>query len=149
MRTLSNRDASLLRSQGGPLASVPFTIFPTDRTCRFDTQLFRILVLRRLRLPLPLTTRWCVCGRPLDNVGHHRAACSVAGILGRRVFPLETAAARIRRGWEAFLRRNSPVHLQLGVGEDSGHVRPARPGWTRRWSALLNCAAARAFASSL
>ena len=35
MPTLSNRNASLLRPQGGPLASVPFTIFPTDRaeTC--------------------------------------------------------------------------------------------------------------------
>ena len=65
MPTLSNRDLSLRRSQGRRLASVPFTIFPTDRTCRFDAQLFRILLLRRLRLPLPLTRRRCVCGRRL------------------------------------------------------------------------------------
>ena len=106
MPTLSNRDASLLRSQGGPLASLPLTIFPTNRTCKFDAQLFRILLLRRLRLPLPLTTRWCVCGRHLDNLGHHRAACSVAGILGRRGFPLETAAARICREAGARVRTN-------------------------------------------
>ena len=249
MPTIS-RDASLLRSQGGPLASVPLTIFPTDRTCRFDVQLFRILLLRRLRFPLPLTTRWCVCGHHLNNLGHHRAACSVAGILGRRGFQLETAAARICREAGARVRTNvfvrdldlgvvgvldgrrlevvadglplfngaqlaihtilvSPIHrdgtprprthhvhgvaLQharrnkeatypelVGRGgrarlvvlagevggrfsaetaqfissfEDSGHVRPAATlastVWTRRWSALLSCAAARAFASSL
>ena len=48
--TLSNRDATLLRSQGGPLASIPFTVFPTDRSCRIDPQPFRVLLLRRLRL---------------------------------------------------------------------------------------------------
>ena len=45
------------------------------------------LVFRKLRLLLSLTTRWCVCGRFLANLGHHRAACSVEGILGRRGFP--------------------------------------------------------------
>ena len=63
--TLSNSDATLLRSQAGPLASIPFTVFPTDRSCRIDPQPFCILLLRRLRLPLPFTARSCVCGRLL------------------------------------------------------------------------------------
>ena len=40
----------------------------------------RLLLLRRLRSPLPLTSRTCRCD--LDSVGHCRAACSVAGVLG-------------------------------------------------------------------
>ena len=43
-------------------------------------QPFRILLLRRLRLPLPFTARSCVCGRLLDNLGHHRSACSVSAV---------------------------------------------------------------------
>ena len=115
--TLSNRDATLLRSQAGPLASIPFTVFPTDRSCRIDPQPFRVLLLRRLRLPLPFTARSCVCGRLLDNLGHRRSACSVAGILGRRGCPLETAAARICRGAGGIVRTNVFLReLDLGVG---------------------------------
>ena len=51
--TLSNRDATLLRSQGA-LSSIPFIVFPTDRSCRIDPQPFRILLLRRLRPPAPV-----------------------------------------------------------------------------------------------
>ena len=106
-----------MRSQAGPLASIPFTVFPTDRSCRIDPQPFRILLLRRLRLPLPFTARSCVCGRLLDNLGHHRSACSVAGILGRRGFPLETAAAHICREAGGRVRTNVFLwELDLGVG---------------------------------
>ena len=44
---------------------------------------------------LPLTMRTCRCGRLLDKFGHHRAACAVAGVLGRRGFPVEVAGARV------------------------------------------------------
>ena len=53
-------------------------------------------LLRRLRLPLPLSGRSCRCGVPLDSSGHHRAACARAGILGEG-FALESVAARICR----------------------------------------------------
>ena len=36
-------------------------------------------------------------GRPLDVLGHHRAACANVGVLGRRGFALENAAARVCR----------------------------------------------------
>ena len=55
--TLSYSEAALFRSQGGPLASAPFVSFPWDRTCRLEPQPLRVLLLRRLRLPLTFTTR--------------------------------------------------------------------------------------------
>ena len=55
------------------------------------------LLLRRLRLPLPLSACSCRCGRLLDSLGHHRASCSRAGVLGRRGFAVESAGARICR----------------------------------------------------
>ena len=88
---------ALLRSQHGPLASAPFTALPTSRVTRIDAQPFRLLMCRRLHLPLPLTLRTCRCGRQLDMYGHHRAACAEAGVLGRRGFPLEVAAAQVCR----------------------------------------------------
>ena len=70
---------ALLRSQGGPFSGLPFIVFPTSMHQRFDSVLFRVLLFRRLRLPLPLSSRTCRCGRPLDVLGHHRAACSTSG----------------------------------------------------------------------
>ena len=66
-------------------------------------------MFRRVHLPLPLSTRNCRCGRPLDSLGHHRAACAVAGVLGRRGFPLESAAARVCREAGARVRTNVMV----------------------------------------
>ena len=82
--SLGDSERALALSQCGPLASVPFVCLPIDRTRRFDSQPFRLLLLRRLRQPLPLCLRNCRCGRPLDAFGHHQAACANAGVLGRR-----------------------------------------------------------------
>ena len=54
---------------------------PVSPLLRSDHDLFRILVLRRLCLPLPLSSRSCP---PLNLLGHHQAKCSRAGLLGRR-----------------------------------------------------------------
>ena len=70
---------------------------PANFLSRIDSHLLRVLLLRRLRLPLPLSARQCRCGRPLDAFGHHHAACAGAGVLGRRGFPVESAGARICR----------------------------------------------------
>ena len=59
-------------------------------------QPFRIWLCRRFRLPLPLTSRNCRCRHRLDKFGHHRAACSKVGVLGKG-FPLECAAAQMCR----------------------------------------------------
>ena len=95
--TLSPTDQAMLRSQGGPLAAAPFLALPTSRLTKLDPSVFRTLLLRRLRLPLPLTMRVCGCGPLLDAFGHHRSACAVSGVLGRRGFALESAMARICR----------------------------------------------------
>ena len=113
--TLSDPDIALLKSLGGPLASAPFVSFPTSRATRLEPQVSKVLILRRLRLPLPLTARVCRCGRLLDVFGHHRSACAVAG-LGRRGFPLETAAARICREFAQTLGRGQPVRHQEAQG---------------------------------
>ena len=95
-------------------ALAPFTAracSPTSPASRLDPQCFRILLLRRLWCPLPLSSAFCRCGQPLDSRGHHRAACATSGVLGRRGFPLESCAARIlQRGW------SEGVHQHQGPG---------------------------------
>ena len=97
MPGLSEGDRALMRSQSGSGAGVAFSSTPCTPLTRLEPQLFRVLLLRRLRLPLPFSRRFCRCGRLLDALGHHRAACARAGVLGRRGFALESAAARICR----------------------------------------------------
>ena len=94
---LSDKSRALLRSQGGPVAGLLFSCCPSSFHTRFAPQVFRVLLLRLLWLPLPLTKRTCGCGRLLDSFGHHRAACANVGVLGRRGFALESAAARMCR----------------------------------------------------
>ena len=88
---------ALLRSQGGSGAGMALSACPTCRVTKIHSHLFRVLLLRRLQLPAPLTARTCQCGRPLDSFGHHRAACARAGVLARRVYAFESVAARICR----------------------------------------------------
>ena len=60
----SPTQCALLRSQGGPFSGLPFIVFPTSMHQRFDSVFFRVLLFHRLRLPLPLSSRTCRCGRP-------------------------------------------------------------------------------------
>ena len=99
---LTAGERASVRSQSGPLASVPFTSFPVCRVTRVDTQPFWVLLLRRLRLPLPLSVHSCSCGRRLDVLGHHRAACGRAGVLGRRGFAVESAMELVAEGLAIF-----------------------------------------------
>ena len=82
--TLNDSSRALFMSQHGPLASAPFTALPTSKATKVDAQ--------------------------LDMFGHHRAACAVAGVLGRRGFPLECAAAQICR--EAGAQVITNVHMR-------------------------------------
>ena len=107
---VSQDERALLRSQGGPLAALPFTAMPVSTLQRFDSDIFRVLLLRRLSLPLPLSSHSCRCGRPLDCLGHHRASCALASVLGRRGCALESAAARVCR--EAEARASTNVFLR-------------------------------------
>ena len=91
--TLDESACTLLRSQSGPAAVAALSATPSNPATRIDSTLFRVLLLRRLRLPLPPVSRTCRCGRLLDSFRHHRAA----GVLGRRGFAVESVGARIFR----------------------------------------------------
>ena len=67
---------ALLRSQSGPGAGSALTAIPTSHLFEFSAQCFQIILLRRLRLDLPILLRRCTCD--------HRFTCSRAGILGNR-----------------------------------------------------------------
>eukprot|EP00434_Breviolum_minutum_P043514 symbB.v1.2.038794.t1/scaffold6177.1/size20301/1 len=67
---------ALVTSQSGPFASRAFTTIPYTNDFAYPSHLFRILLLRRLRLPLPLFARTCRCRRTFDSLGDHRAACA-------------------------------------------------------------------------
>ena len=97
MPRLADHERALLRSQSGPFAGMAFCAAPASFLTRIGSHLFRVLLLRRLRLPLLLSVRACLCGRLLHPFGHHRTSCSRAGVLGRRGFAVESAAARICR----------------------------------------------------
>ena len=88
---------ALLESQCGPFASRILTALPSCHELTLDSPVFRALLLRRLRLPLPLDAAACRCRRPVDPLGDHRAACPRSGILRSRGLPLERAAARVCR----------------------------------------------------
>ena len=79
------------------MSGVPFSCCPVSPTSRFSSQEFRVFLLRRLWLPLPLSVHSCRCGRPLDAFGHHRAACATVGVLGRQGISPESAAAPVCR----------------------------------------------------
>ena len=70
----------------------------------------------------------CRCGRQLDMFGHYRAACAVAGVLGRRGYPLECAAAQVQRGWgtgvhQRSRQRHGPPDLNGIDGQTSRGLR--------------------------
>ena len=90
---LSPSTKATIRSQGGPGAVMVLVTCPTCRITTIPPQLFRVTLLRRLRLPLHLAVRSCRCGLPLDEFGHHRAACDQAGVLSRRGWSLENVVA--------------------------------------------------------
>jgi hypothetical protein len=87
----------LMRSQSGPFAGRAFTVLPTSELTIIPAAELRILFLRRLHLPLPLSIRQCSCGNQLDEYGDHRCACSTCGVLRTRAKPLEKAIARVCR----------------------------------------------------
>ena len=70
---------------------------PYTNDFAYPSHLFRILLVRRLRLPLPLFARTCRCRRTFDSLGDHRAACAQSGVLRSGGGPLERAAARVCR----------------------------------------------------
>ena len=105
--TIPTPPAKLLDSQSGPHASRAFTTTPFGPDTTYQPHIFRILLLRRLRLALPLSARRCRCCRILDPLGDHRSACAQAGVLRSRGVPLEKAATRVCREAGARMTTNT------------------------------------------
>ena len=95
--TLDPPAQAMLDSQSGPFSGRAFTSIPYTPDATYPGPLFRLLLLRRLRLPLPLSDRICRCRRIVDPPGDHRSACPRTGVLRSRGGPLEIAAARVCR----------------------------------------------------
>ena len=158
--TMSDSERAMVPVPKWPCSwGFPFTVCGTCFETWFVSPLFRTLLLRRLRLPLSSAKRICKCGRPLDSRGHHRAACAMAGVLGRRGFAVGSAAARVcREGGARVCQRHGQGHAgsdrydvvfpasqmrqrpmeqlsELQEGKRSGLVRswqahsPGRAGW--------------------
>ena len=107
--TLDPAGQAMLESQSGPFASRVFTAVPYTADFTYHSRLFRALLLRRLRLPLPVTARACRRRRALDPLGDHRAAFPRSGALRSRSTPLERAAARVCREAGARVTTHTPL----------------------------------------
>ena len=110
---LSPASRALLLSQAGPHAARAFTVLPTSGDVAIPDSHFRVLLLRRLRMPLPLGPRNCSCRGMLDAYGDHRAACSTSGVLASRALPLERAIARVCQEAGARVGRNVALAAML------------------------------------
>ena len=101
---------ALVRFQAGTGGRVELSTCPTCRLTRFDAQVFPVLLISRLQVPLPLTARNCWCGHFLDVVGHHGAPCVRARVFSKRGLALESATARICREAGGRVTTNVLVH---------------------------------------
>ena len=102
-------DQAHLRSHSGPGAGEVLLGAPTGPEFRVEPQLFRTLVLERLRLPLDVTESKCECGCFLDTTGRHRAACPRSGRLRTRAVGPERTLARVCREAGATVRINTKL----------------------------------------
>ena len=79
---------------------------------------FRVLLLRRLRLQLPVAPRTCACRGHLDPLGDHRAAL---GVRASRALPLERAVARVCHEAGVRVARNvrlADMNIDVPVSDD-------------------------------
>ena len=106
---LNPASRALLLSQAGPHSGRALTTLLTSAAVALPPEHLRVLLLRRLRLPLPLAPRVCRCCGRLDPLGDHRSACATSGVLASRALPLEHAVARVCREGGARVARNVRV----------------------------------------
>ena len=94
-----------LRSHSGGGSSNVLHGCPTKPEFAVEPNLFRNLILERLKLPLAVTDATCECGAPW-TVGKGRAACSQSGRLHTRAVAPEKTLARVCREAGAIVRTN-------------------------------------------
>ena len=100
-------DQAHLRSHSGPASCAVLHGAPTGPEFKLAPDLFRTLVLERMRLPLQVSEAHCECGSPLDVQGRHRAVCPRSGRLKSRAQAPERTLARVCREAGATVRFNA------------------------------------------
>ena len=90
-----------LRSHSGRNAGIALAHAPTAPEYTIPAHLFRVLLLERLGLPLPISDDRCDgCHERLDPWGRHRAACTRTGRIRKRATThREDARENLQRGW--------------------------------------------------
>ena len=97
---------------------------PTSPEFTVAPELFRTLILERLRLPLAVVDVVCECGAPVDSRGRHRAACPHSGRLRTRAVAPEKTLARINREAGATVRPNVKLReMNVVVRADDARIR--------------------------
>ena len=96
------------------LPNQPATTSPAPSRCTFASTRKCSVCFCFDACPIPcLTQRTCRCGRLLDSLGHHRAACSTVGVLGRSGVGVGVCCStRLPRGWRS--RHSQRVPQRLG-----------------------------------
>ena len=106
-----------LRSHSGGGSSNVLHGCPTTPEFAVEPELFRNLILERLRLPLAVADATCECGTPLDSRGRHRAACPLSGRLRTRAVAPERT--RVCREAGAIVRTNVKLRdMNIAVRAD-------------------------------
>ena len=112
-------DQAHLRSHSGPGASAVLHGAPTSPEFKVAPELFRTLLLERLRLPVQITDARCECGVALDTQARHRAACARSGRLRSRALEPERTLARVCREAGATVHVNAKLRdMNVAVRDD-------------------------------
>ena len=103
----SPADCAHLRSRSGPGSGCVLAGCPTAIEYTIPAFDFRVLLLDRLRLSLPLTDVRCEgCGKSLDAFGRHRTSCMISGRIRKRAAPIEVMTCRVCREAGALVKSN-------------------------------------------
>ena len=95
---LHPREQALLRSQSGPLAGVPFSCVPSSAATRFESQEFRVLLLRRLVPFAPVRVKLPVRPSTRSKWPPPRSLSARRGFWEEGVFYRERGSTRVQRG---------------------------------------------------
>ena len=89
-----------LRSHSGSNAGTALAYAPTSPEYTIPPHLFRVIVLERLKLQLPVGEASCTgCGALLDPVCRHRVSCPRTGRVKTRAGPIERVLEVFHRGF--------------------------------------------------
>ena len=96
---VDERTRALIRSQGGSGAGLCLHTCSMCLITRFEPQHFRVILLRRLRQPLPLTQHSCLCGHPRPLWPQPRSLCQGRSVGKAWLGPGKRGSPDLPRSW--------------------------------------------------